>query len=158
MPQYPRKDLILWITIAVCCTWWSVVSPTATPTGTRFADLAELERMTGEPVRSEIGERRYRLLPARICSRLATPFASPNNSQASETGSGAESLKKTAAYQPVMRGMRFEKEWLPWSQGTEAGPGGQGAAWPPLPGSPQEPTIIIRWCLSVTRLVKDQAR
>jgi hypothetical protein len=25
-----------------------------------------------------------------------------------------------------------------------AGPGGQGAAWPTLPGSPQEPTIIIR--------------
>jgi hypothetical protein len=41
-----------------------------------------------------IGARRYPPIRARISSTLTTPFASPNNSQASETRSRAESLKK----------------------------------------------------------------
>jgi hypothetical protein len=41
-----------------------------------------------------IGARRYRPIRARISSTLTTPFASPNNSQASETRSRAESLEK----------------------------------------------------------------
>ena len=41
-----------------------------------------------------IGARRYPPIRARISSMLATPFASPKNSQASETRNRAESLKK----------------------------------------------------------------
>ena len=39
--------------VAVCqAAGWRVVV-FSTPTGTRFVDLSELERLTGEPVRSE---------------------------------------------------------------------------------------------------------
>ena len=41
-----------------------------------------------------IGARRYRPIRARISAMLATPFASPKNCQASETGSRTEPLKK----------------------------------------------------------------
>ena len=48
---------------------------------------SELQRMLAEAGR-------YRLIRSRISSMLATPLASPKNSQASETRSRAESLKK----------------------------------------------------------------
>ena len=41
-----------------------------------------------------IGVRRYRPIRARISAMLATPLASPKNSQASETGSRTDPLKK----------------------------------------------------------------
>jgi hypothetical protein len=56
--------------------------------------------------------RRYLPIRARISSMLATPFVSPKNSQASETRSRAESLKKAAADQPVMRVVSLEEERL----------------------------------------------
>ena len=44
--------------------------------------------------RAQIGACRYRPIRARVSSMLATPFASPKNSQASETRSRAESMRK----------------------------------------------------------------
>jgi hypothetical protein len=95
--------------------------------GREEADVADEQAADHRVLTASDRGRRYRPIRARISAMLATPFASPKNSHASETRRRAESLKKPPADQLVVREVGLEEERLAGGQDPELA----GTAWLP---------------------------